>query len=351
MRWYRLVALVLSGLSTVAVAGETVTTMSGCNTKAGGSEACKQCVKSGGRWVSSLKRKGAFACEGAGGSGGDANNGPGSPYWHKSKSVGAPPPPKKPASMPKATFVTIEPGAFVLGSPPDEQGRGDTERAADVTLTRAFLMQATEVTNGQWHFLMGEPSSAWFDSCGYECPLTQVSFRQTLEYLNALSKKDGLETCYVLKKASVEWPKGLDCKGYRLPTQAEWEYAARATDTGSGVNDRDEVAWHYDNSDGVAHPVGTKKANAWGLFDLRGNVAEWTWDGYEYVQEDATDPIVGGTSAALETSTASASTTTDRILKGGSFYHHPLNTRPAFRERFPVDSSAKWLGFRPVRTK
>jgi formylglycine-generating enzyme required for sulfatase activity len=350
MRWSGFAVLMVSASSGVVWAGETVSTMSGCDTKAGGSQGCKQCVKSGGRWVSSLKRKGAFACEGGGG-GGDTNNGPGSPYWHKSKSVGSVTPPKKPASMPKATFVTVEPGSFVLGAPPEEQGRQDTERAADVTLTRAFLMQATEVTTAQWHFVMGEPSPLWFNTCGPDCPVTMVNFRQVLQYLNALSKQEGLEACYVFKKATVEWPKGLDCKGYRLPTQAEFEYAARAGETGAGGNDRDDVAWHYDNSDSAAHPVGKKKPNAWGLFDLRGNVAEWTWDGYEFLQQDATDPIVGGTTAALETSTASASVTTDRIFKGGSFYHHPLNTRPAFRERFPVDSADKWLGFRAVRTK
>jgi formylglycine-generating enzyme required for sulfatase activity len=351
MNLLRLLPCVLLVAASSALAGENIGTLAGCNTKAGGSAACKECVKGGGRWVSSLKRKGAFACEGGGGGGGAADNGPGSPSWHKSKSIGNEPPPKKPAAMPKATFVTIEPGSFVQGSPNEEQGRQDNEARADVTLTRAFLMQTTEVTHGQWHFLTGEPSLAWDKTCGYDCPAAWMTFRQALEYLNALSKKEGLEPCYVLKKASVEWPKGLDCKGYRLPTQAEWEYAARAGDTTSGANTRDEQAWHSENANSTPHPVGKKKPNAWGLFDMTGNVSEWTWDGYEYLQADATDPIVGGTTAALETSTASATETTDRMIKGGSFYDHPLNTRYAFRLRYPVDSSSKSVGFRPVRTK
>ena len=109
------------------------------------------------------------------------------------------------------------------------------------------------------------------------------------------------------------------------------------------MNDRDEAAWYSENSNGTAHPVGKKKANAWGLFDMRGNVSEWTWDGYDDLQADATDPIVKGTSTEL--------TGSDRIIKGGSFYENFRSTRPAFRMRYSVDSSMKSLGFRPVRTK
>lgn len=325
-----------------AFAYGSIGTPAGCNSTFKGNKgavsACRACVEGGGRYVSSIKTKGAYVCE-SGGGGGTSGGG----EMHASRAVASEPPPKKPKAMPKTSFVTIEPGSFTIGSPESEDGRDANEGQADITLTRAFLMQTTEVTHGAWHFVTGTPSGAWASACGYDCPVARVTFRQALEYLNALSKREKLEPCYVLKKDTAEWPKGLDCKGYRLPTQAEWEYAARAGEPGSGADERDETSWYGDNSNGTVHPVGKKKANAWGLFDMSGNVSEWTWDAYEYTPPEGTDPIVGGTTAQLADG--------ERIVKGGAFTENFRATRPAWRFPTQADSSLPSVGFRPVRSK
>ena len=198
-------------------------------------------------------------------------------------------------------FVRIMPGTFNMGSPTSEEWRATDEVQHSVRITRPFFLQATEVTQGQWKALMGANPS-WFSSCGDECPVESVSWDDAVAYCNRLSEKEGLETCYAGSTF-----KGLTCAGYRLPTEAEWEYAARAGTTGVRYGDLDAVAWHDGNSAESPHPVGRKQPNAWGLYDMLGNVWEWTTDSDgEYSNTSVTDPLGSGDGSR-------------RVIRGGSW--------------------------------
>ena len=173
-------------------------------------------------------------------------------------------------------FVLIEPGTFEMGSPETEAGRFDDETLHPVTLSQPFYLGKTEVTQGQWEAVMGDNPS-YFSDCGRTCPVEQVSWEDAQEFIAALNRREGVET-------------------YRLPTEAEWEYAARAgTQTAYHFGDDaarlGAYAWYLDNS-GRADPPGWAEAAEWlGLFDMHGNVWEWVADWYgDYPRGAVTDP-------------------------------------------------------------
>ena len=251
-------------------------------------------------------------------------------------------------------FVRIESGTFTMGSPSSELYRDDDEGPMHrVTISRAFALQSTEVTQGQWRALMGTAPSG-VSSCGKSCPVENVSFWDALAYTNALSKREGLPACYRLTGCSGRPGDGsygcsgvgvtarggnpTRCTGYRLPTEAEWEYAARAGTTGPRYGELDRVAWHDDNSGSKTHPVGQKQPNAWGLYDMLGNVWEWTWDWKEsYSRGSSTDPV-GASSGSL------------RVPRGCSWYNVARLCRAAYRLVFTPERREDDLGFRPART-
>ena len=204
-------------------------------------------------------------------------------------------------------FAYIPPGRFIMGSPFDEPGRREDEKQRNVTIANGFFMQTTEVTQNQWMALM-EKNPANFDECGGDCPVESVSWREVQEFITRVND---------LEKTG----------NYRLPTESEWEYAARAGNTGwfcfgSDPNRFPEYAWFRGNSDGRTHPVAQKLPNEWGLYDVHGNVWEWCQDrDGEYV-----------------------------LVRGGSWYYPMLFARSANRFYvFPEDRNYT-IGFRLVQT-
>lgn len=164
-------------------------------------------------------------------------------------------------------FVTVSAGSFVMG---DDNGVKDLRPAHNVRIN-AFKMKSTLVTQAEWRAVMGSSANVKFK--GDALPIDQVYFRDAVSFCNRLSERDGLEPCYDAKGHC-----NLNASGYRLPTEAEWEYAAQSFES----IPLDECAWYKDNSDGQTQPVAQKKDNALGLFDMLGNVYEWVNDGYEY---------------------------------------------------------------------
>ena len=174
-------------------------------------------------------------------------------------------------------FVRVPAGSFVMGSPADEEGRQDNETQHEVTLSQGFWVGRYEVTQGEWEALMGSNPSH-FSECGAQCPVETVSWDDAQEFIRKLNEREA-GSGYV----------------YRLPTEAEWEYAARAGTTGPRHGELDEIAWWggwgYGNSGSRTHPVGQKRPNAWGLHDMLGNVWEWTADLYgDYPRGAVIDP-------------------------------------------------------------
>jgi formylglycine-generating enzyme required for sulfatase activity len=254
-----------------------------------------------------------------------------------------------------------------MGSPTGEEGREDDETQRRVTITRAFCMKASEVTQGEWQAVMGSNPS-FFKNCGANCPVEQVSWEDAVGYANALSRREGLPECYAGSTFT-----GLGCRGYRLPTAAEWEYAARAGTTGATYGGNltirgerngpalDPIAWYGGNSgvsyDGAndcsrwdekqfpsescgTHPVRQKQPNAWGLYDMLGNVFEWTGDWYDWYE----------VSAGSASDPAGAAAGFIRVVRGGSWNYKARYTRAALTAFTSPDGRSNFLGFRLSRT-
>ncbi len=235
-------------------------------------------------------------------------------------------------------LVNVLKGSFTMGSPNGESGRYPDETQHMVTLTKDFWMAESEVTQRQYRNLMGRSSSNFK---GDELPVEQVSWFDAVEYCNALSVKEKLAPCYQISGTTVEWADGVRCTGYRLPTEAEWEYAARspATTVYAGSDNVDGVAWYSANSGSTTHAVKTQTANGRGLYDLSGNVWEWVWDRYQgnYEALPSTDPIGPSTGAR-------------RVLRGGSWSDSAAVVRVAQRSYEAPPNGIFHLGFRIVRS-
>ena len=238
----------------------------------------------------------------------------------------------------RPNMVKVPKGSFTMGSPTAESGRGSDETQHAVTLTRDFWMAESEVTQKQYRNLMGR-SPSYFK--GDDLPVDAVSWFDAVAYCNALSVKEKLTPCYQISGTTVGWAEGVACNGYRLPTEAEWEYAARspATTVYAGSDSVDGVAWYITNSGITTHAVKTKAGNGRGLYDLSGNVWEWVWDGYQsdYQTLPSTDPI-------------GPSTSTARVGRGGSWNNTATYARVAQRNGLAPSYLYDSPGFRFVRS-
>lgn len=215
-------------------------------------------------------------------------------------------------------MVRIAPGSFNMGS--DENA---TEKPAhQVSITYAFEIGKTEITQGQWKAVMGDNPSS-FSRCGDRCPVENVSWLDAGRFIALLNQKTG--------------------KAYRLPSEAEWEYACRAGGDrqycGSG-NDIFGFAWHQSNSLKTPHPVAQKLPNAWGLYDMSGNVWEWVQDCWSDNYQDA--PSDG--------SAREANNCRKRTIRGGSWDSEPASLRASNRFFDNIGYELEYVGFRVART-
>ena len=231
-------------------------------------------------------------------------------------------------------LVSLPAGRFRMGSPAGEEGRDSDETHHEVVLSRGFLIGETEVTQAEYAAVVGANPSGFQD---LDRPVEQVSWFDAVSFCNALSRRVGLEKAYVVNGTQVTW-KGLSCPGFRLPTEAEWEYACRAGTTGARYGDLDDVAWYDGNSRSTTHPVRRKQPNAWGLYDTLGNVFEWCWDWYaSYPSGVVTDPVGPASGSG-------------RVDRGGSWGYGAQYARAASRIIYDPDYRGDYLGFRLARS-
>ena len=230
-------------------------------------------------------------------------------------------------------MILISPGTFLMGSPPTEPGRDENERQHQVTLSNSFWLGKTEVTQNQWQKVMGNnPAKLKGDNL----PVEQVSWHECISFCNTLSELEGLTPAYQISGENVTWLPSAD--GYRLPTEAEWEYACRAGTTGPHAGNVAEMARYSANSGRKTRAVGTGKPNVWGLFDMHGNVWEWCWDMYQkdYGPGPDLDPT-------------GSDTDNYRIERGGSWHRNARDCRSASRGTDNPHARRNGLGFRLAR--
>ena len=239
----------------------------------------------------------------------------------------------------RPALVQLPGGNFMMGSSKATDPyapRDDRLRPAEVS---AFSLCETEVTLGQYEAVMGVDARQWHHDRSDDLPAHGVSFFKAVAYLNKLTElesealvasgQDGLSVCYEVNGNDVVWVTG--CTGYRLPTEAEWEYAARAGTTtpwsfGEDGSVAKQYAWVHIHASLGPRRVGRKRPNPWGLYDMHGNVMEWVW-------EESTNRRAEPT----------------RVLRGGCYYNLPKDIRSASWDRREANGGSMGAGLRCAR--
>jgi sulfatase modifying factor 1 len=268
---------------------------------------------------------------------------------------------------PNIELVRIEAGTFMMGSSPKEKcrerGTSLKETLHETSITRAFFIGKYEVTQDQFESVRGYnpvyQNDVFYPCIGGSCAATSISWHNAAAFCNELSALEDLEQCYECT-GEVNHPscnvrsdlvsRVAGCRGFRLPTEAEWEYSYRAgnsTSLYSGDNTvcegtepkAEPIAWYRGNANWVKE-VGMKQPNAWGIFDMAGNVAEWTGDGgqQDLGVSKTTDPESAITNGLV-------------ILRGGCYDSQPYLLRAAQRLSGPQNEGAAGMGFRIARTE
>ena len=217
-------------------------------------------------------------------------------------------------------FVWVPAGEFLMGSTSSEAFDWE-QPVTRVRISRGYWLGKYEVTQAEWQAVMASNPSE-FKNCGPNCPVEQVSWDDVQEFIRRLNGRTGGDR-------------------YRLPTEAEWEYAARAGTSGDRYGNLDAIAWYGANSGKRTHPVGQKAPNAWGLHDMLGNVWEWGADWYGgYPGGSVTDPV-GPESGSYRV----------RVTRGGSWLISARYCRAPNRGNFSSGGRYAYLGFRLLRTE
>jgi formylglycine-generating enzyme required for sulfatase activity len=226
-------------------------------------------------------------------------------------------------------LVRIEPGVYLMGSPESDKEASDDEKPQHrVLISKAFYLGAHEVTQGQYQAVMGNNPSTFKGSD--DLPAETVSWLDAVAFCNKLSEHENRTPCYLVTGDQV-----INGNGYRLPTEAEWEYACRYPFS-DGQTSLGEHAWYDANSERKTHPVGQKRPNAWGLYDMLGNVWEWTGDWYDkkyYSSSPPTDP-------------RGAAKGSFRVSRGDCWFDDASDCRPASRKWGVAGLRDSVLGFR-----
>lgn len=255
--------------------------------------------------------------------------------------------PETPSQPPteEGNFIRISGGIFTMGSPENERWRETDEVQHEVTLD-SYLIAKQEVSQAEYVAVMGTNPSHFK---GDNLPVEMVSWYDAVRYCNTLSEREGLVPAYAIDGTNITW--NHNANGYRLPTEAEWEYACRAGTTSPFSTGRnitvEQSNWYssypyIEGEGGGAYrrqtvPVNEFEANPWGLYNMHGNVSEWCWDIYgEYPATGRVNPV-------------GADTGLNRVSRGGGWYDYAKHVRSAYRSVAPPDYTDYKRGFRIAR--
>jgi formylglycine-generating enzyme required for sulfatase activity len=223
-------------------------------------------------------------------------------------------------------LIWLAPGTFTMGSPVSEVGPGN-ERSNErpthrVTISKGFWLGKTPVTQGQYQAVMGDNPSN-FANVGPDAPVETVSWNDAMEFCRKLTEQE---------RGAGRLPEGY---AYMLPSEAQWEYACRAGTTGARYGNLDDIAWYNANSGMTTHPVAQKQPNAWGLYDMLGNVEQWCsdWYSFPYPGENVTDPV-------------GADSGSNRVIRGSDWLGPAVTCRAAIRFWYAPGYRYSCLGFR-----